>query len=207
MATRTLTRIGMTLLIVTLCGFMTQTAHAGISDSHIRTELSIGKGTHSGSFNRNDDMMATLSLEWAFPVAPRVELGLRGIAMYYDADMQDDIESLGQALDSFLDDFDLNTDYGDDNVLGLGIGIAARFYVKKEAYNGLFFEITGHGIAHEGHIPGNSSNINFYTTGGIGYQFKNNMHLIAKYGHISNAGLGNSNSGSNQFSMGFGYSF
>lgn len=201
------TRLSVAVLALILCGLMAPTAHAGISDTHLRTELSLGKGVHSGNFNRNDDFMATLSLEWAFAVAPRVELGLRGIAMYYDADMDDGLQDWGDAVDSLLDDFDLDSDYGDDTILGIGFGIAARFYTKKEAYNGVFFEVAGHALAHDGHIPGNSSNFNFYTTGGIGYQFKSNWHVIAKCGHISNAGLGSNNSGSNVASIGVGYSF
>lgn len=192
----------MGLVLCAVGGLMCTPAYAGVSDGHIRAELSLGKGVHSGSYDRDDDTMATLTVGWAFDVAPRVELGLRGIAMYYDADGDE-----WDGLRDVLDDFDWDNDYGDESIFGLGFGVAARFYTKKDAYNGLFFEVAGHAIVHDDQFPGNDSSVNFYTTGGIGYQFKNNWHLIAKYGHISNAGLSSDNAGANVVSIGVGYSF
>ena len=194
------------ILVLALVG-IANPAQAAFSDGHWRAELTLGQGVGGSSIDRDDDFMTTLSLEYAFPVASRVELGLRGMAFYYDADTNNDLDDLDEFVESLIDDFDLRSSINEESVYGLGFGIAARFYVKKNEYRGCFIELATHALAHEGNIPGNNSNINFYSTAGIGYQFKSGWHLVGKYGHISNAGLGSSNSGSNVASIGVGFSF
>lgn len=148
-----------------------------------RLELSGSAGIHSGSTDRQGNVLATGSLEYEFPASKRTTLGLRLLPLFLYA--QDD----------------------DDNVFGAGFGLTGRIYQHAEEYRGWFGELELSALGHDEKIEGNSANLNFLTGVGIGYKFKSNWHAALRYEHISNAGLGEHNAGANAVGLAVGFTF
>ncbi|HNR31226.1 MAG TPA: acyloxyacyl hydrolase [Candidatus Hydrogenedentes bacterium] len=148
-----------------------------------RLELSGARGIHSGSTDREGDTLVTGSVEYEFPASARTTLGLRLLPLFiYD---QDDYET----------------------VVGGGFGLSGRLYQHAAEYRGWFGELGVSALAHDGKIRRNSSNVNFLTGVGVGYQFKSNWHATLRYEHLSNAGLGDHNAGVNTVGLAFGFTF
>lgn len=94
-----------------------------------------------------------------------------------------------------------------EDIIGFGIGGVLRVYFKKNQERGFFAEIHEVVCIHENKFIGNDSNINFYSSAGIGYQFCPNWDLLLRFGHISNADIKNANEGVNLLGLGVGYTF
>ncbi|GEM_PF-1297097 len=94
-----------------------------------------------------------------------------------------------------------------DNLIGLGVGGALRIYFRHNQEKGFFTEIHEVILLHENKFEGNTSNINFYSSIGLGYQFCSHWDMLLKFGHISNANIKEENEGINILGLGIGYSF
>lgn len=186
------------ILSLILGAFSTRSeAEASFQDGWWRTELFGATGIHSGSKDRDDEFMINGTVEYEFPLAQRTTLGLRMMPLFVYTQDDDDKEFLG------LTYYDSN----DDTVWGGGAGLALRFYTVKGEYRGFYGEIEGQILGHSNEFEGNSSNLNFLTGAGLGYKFAKDVSLFVKYNHISNAGLGDKNSGVNTIGIGLGYDF
>ncbi|NLV44822.1 MAG: acyloxyacyl hydrolase [Candidatus Hydrogenedentes bacterium] len=159
------------------------TANAGFENGSWRLELSGGPGFTVGGRDREGDYLLKGTVEYEIPTTPHLSLGLRILPLFVYG--QDD----------------------GDTVYGGGGGVSARLYAVKSEYRGLFAEGSAHIIGHENRIAGNSSNLNFLTGLGVGYKFAKGWHTVLKWEHISNAGLGEANSGADTVTLGFGYTF
>ena len=148
-----------------------------------RLEFSGAPGIHSGTTDRQGNILATGSLEYEFPATSRTTLGLRLLPLFlYE---QDDA----------------------DTVAGAGFGLSGRLYQHAEEYRGWFGELEVSALGHDGKIEGNSANLNFLTGVGVGYKFKSNWHAAIRYEHISNAGLAENNAGANSVGLAVGFTF
>lgn len=148
-----------------------------------RLELSGGTGIHSGSTDRQGNILVTGSAEYEFPATAHTTLGLRLLPLFvYD---QDDYET----------------------AVGGGFGLSGRLYQHAEEYRGWFGELEVSALGHDGKLRGNSASLNFLTGVGVGYKFKSHWHATLRYEHISNAGLGENNAGANSIGLAFGYTF
>jgi len=158
-------------------------AKEGFSEGSWRAELNLGTGIHSGRQSRSGDMLIGGNIEYEFPIYARSTLGLKAYPL-----------------------FTYNQDEG-GTVVGAGLGVGARHYFAGDDRSGWFGEATVGIMAHSNEFNGNSSNINFMTGVGLGYQFENDWHVTAQFHHFSNGGFGDSNSGTNSLGLGIGYSF
>lgn len=150
-----------------------------------RLELSGGPGVYSGKAHRSGDWMTKVTVEYETPMTERLTLGLRLLpALLYEQDGR-----------------------GEETVWGGGAGVAARLYAKPEGYRGLFGEASGHLVVHKHQIEGNTSNLNFLTGLGLGYQFENDLSAVIRWEHLSNAHLGHHNQGANMITAGIGIRF
>lgn len=194
--------MGAALILGALVPASQSAAEVQFNEGHWRLELSGGLGIDSGSEDRSGDVLIQGSAEYEFPATRRLTLGLRLLPiMVYT---QDD-----ESKDHRWHDWWHHEDRPDDGdtVVGAGFGFTTRVYQKAEEYRGLFFEVEAMALLHGGEFDGNNSNFNFLTGAGIGYKFKNDWHTVLKYEHISNAGIGEHNRGTNLISLGVGYSF
>lgn len=147
-----------------------------------RVELSGMGGIDEGSKDRSGDTKVQFLAEYEFPATQRLMLGLRLTPLlYYDGPNED--------------------------VYGAGLGLSTRLYARKETYTGPFFEAHVDGLGHINRFEANSSNINFQTGIGLGYECKNGWNLKLQYDHISNASLGDRNAGANTMGLALGYRF
>ncbi len=94
-----------------------------------------------------------------------------------------------------------------EDIFGFGIGGVLRVYLKQDQEKGFFVEVHEVVCVHENKFVGNDSNVNFYSSAGIGYQFCPNWDILLRFGHISNADIKNANEGVNLFGLGVGYTF
>ena len=171
-------------ILVMLCmvGAMSARGEIKFDEGRWRLELTGASGVHQGSRDRSGDESASLTVEYEFPAARRLTLGLRVTPLF----MYDD---------------------PDHTVWGAGAGLTLRVYRVKDEYRGLYCELEESVLVHHHRISGNSSNLNFQTGAGIGYQFRNNWHVVVRYAHISNASLGKRNAGANSIGVGLGFTF
>ena len=160
-----------------------------------RLELSGWGATDTGG--GSDGWLTTGTVDYEFPATPHLTLGLRMMPLLVYG--QDDVDGDWDCL--------CRDDHGGDTVWGAGAGLTLRLYQVPGEYRGLFGEIQTNVLAHDGHFNGNGSNVNFLSAIGIGYQFRNDWHATLKFGHISNAGLDDDNSGTNVLGLGIGYRF
>lgn len=160
-----------------------------LGDGHLRLELTGLTGIYSGSTDRGGDHALMGAVEYEMPMTPRLSLGLRALPLF--------IYEQGDAP------WKSNT----DTVRGLGFGLAGRLYAVKQEQRGLFAEVSGHMIATEGKLDGNSATVNFVPGFGVGYQWRCGLNMALKYQHISNAGLGDRNAGANSVGLALGFRF
>ncbi len=163
-------------------------AYAGEDGSRIsrgrwRLELTAATGIKGLKSTRDGSRYATVSIEYEIPVHKRLAIGLRLYpALFYRED-------------------------GIHTLYAGGFGLTTRLY-RKRNLSGLFAEIGGAVLVQSDRFPENSSNINFLSEFGLGYQFSVvPWHLGVKVQHTSNAGLGTSNSGVNALAVAVGYKF
>lgn len=170
-------------------------AESQFAAGHWRLELSGLAGLNTGGNDCSNDFLTTGTVEYEFPVSGRCTLGLRLMPLFlYTQDLpESDVFSPLR--------------YDDSTVIGGGGGLALRLYQVKSEYRGLFVEAQANALGHEGRLNKNSSNLNFLTGLGVGYKFENAWHALVKFEHISNADLGDENSGANLLGVGIGYSF
>jgi len=168
-------------------------------DGAWRAELTTSFGVHSGSQDRDGDLMFVGTLEYEIPTTPRTTLGLRLMPLLVYVQDNDNPWRLRNWRERPSGD--------GSTVFGGGGGLSFRVYPKPEAYQGLFFEVSSVVFGHKERFNGNNSNVNFLSAGGVGYKFRNNIHAVLKYEHISNAGLGKQNRGVNTLGIGLGYTF
>lgn len=149
-----------------------------------RLELTGYKGLHQGSRDRTDDWSATGTVEYESPLWKCATLSLRLHPLFYYDD-----------------------DEAGDDIWGVGFGPALRLYSKAEERRGWFIEGGVSALFHSNRFDGNGSNVNFASELGVGYKFKSDWHVAAKWRHISNASLDEDNAGANAVGIGFGFTF
>jgi len=186
-------RIGALILIGTLmtCGIVfadvppIDSDETGWKNGKWRLELSGFAALRSGRRSRTGDFGFVGSAEYEIPLRKRLSIGIKAYPLYfYDQD-----------------------DSGEDAVLGVGIGPEFRVYAKNAQRKGIFFEIGSALLATTGRFDGNSGALNFLNEAGVGYKFKRDWHITAKFSHISNAGFASHNSGVNSAGIAVGYTF
>jgi hypothetical protein len=178
----------------------TAQGEVNFEDGRWRLDVSGQWGVYSGSTDREGDFLLSGAVEYEAPMGNRYALGLRILPLFvYDSDSGD------------RDDwrFGHHRRHDDDHAtsVGGGLGLALRVYKNKEELRGVFLEANTHAILHDEKIAGNSSTFNFMSGLALGYQGKSGWHAEFKYSHISNAGLGVFNAGSNLLGLGVGYRF
>jgi len=165
-----------------------------------RVELNSDFGVHQGSRDRSGDFSVNGIVEYEIPATSRATLGLRLMPLFvYNQDEEKDYRVFRSV---FKDE-----GYDGDTVWGGGVGVAGRIYQVKDEYRGWYGEASVTALVHSNEFVGNSSNLNFITGLGVGYQFKADWHVQMHYQHISNASLGSDNSGANALGLGIGYRF
>jgi hypothetical protein len=177
-------------------------AHAGLDleEGMWRLELNNDFGVHQGSRDRAGDYSLSGSVDYEVPATSRTTLSLRLMPLFLYTQNDD-----GDERRRLLRRFD-NQDNG-DTVWGAGLGIVGRIYQVKDEYRGWYGEVGATALGHNNEFAGNTSNLNFITTLGVGYQFKSDWHVQLHYQHISNASLGSRNAGANSLGVGIGYRF
>lgn len=174
---------GICLLALTVLGTATGWA---ADDAGWRLELSGGPTVAGGSHQHRDgDYMIKTIAEYEMPVCPHLTLGLR-------------------LLPAFVYE---QKEGGDSSVWGAGVGVAARGYLSRDSYQGLFGELGAHAIGHEGRFVDNGSNLNFLLDAGVGWQFNCGLFLVTRFEHISNANITHHNGATNLVTLGLGYRF
>jgi len=154
-------------------------------DGKWQLELSGNVGIDSGSSDRSGDYMLRTMLEYEVPFSSHLTLGLRALPLFvYEQD-----------------------GHCEETVWGAGAGLGLRLYSVADEYRGWFAEAGAHVLGHKHQITDNDSNINFLTGIGVGYKCKAGWHSVLRFEHISNANLGEDNSGTNMVSLGIGYTF
>ncbi len=177
--------------------------HAGLQldEGMWRLEINNDFGVYQGSRDRSGDYGLTGFVDYEVPASSRITLGLRLMPLFvYTQDGEDEDYRILRNL--FHDRRENN-----DTVWGAGLGPVGRIYQVKDAYRGWYGEIGVVAFVHGNKFAGNSSNLNFLSTFGVGYQFKSDWHIQAHYQHISNGSLGRRNSGANTLGIGIGYRF
>ncbi len=154
-------------------------------DGKWRLELSGFTGFRSGRRSRSGDLRIVGSVEYEVPLAKRLTLGIKAYPLFFHD--QDDA--------------------GEDTVVGAGVGPQLRVYSKGAERRAFFAEVGTAVLVVAGRFDGNSGAVNFLGEAGLGYKFKRNWHVAAKFSHVSNSGFGDHNSGVNTLGLAFGYSF
>jgi len=139
-------------------------------------------GIYSGKVDRNGDWFAAASIEREWAMGDRYSVSVRFYPLFlYE---------------------------GPETVCGAALGAALRAYQNGEECNGWFGEIGFAPMWHWPRFEGNSSDINFLTETGVGYQFPgNDWHISLCYHHISNGGMGSHNAGANGVGLSIGRTF
>lgn len=173
------------MFVVCLLSAMPAMAELQLRDGRWQLELSGSAGIDSGGEERSGDYMLKTTLEYEVPFSSHLALGLRALPLFvYEQDDSDE-----------------------DTLWGGGLGLGLRLYSVADEYRGWFAEAGAHALGHKHQFAGNSSNINFLTGLGVGYKCKEGWHSVLRWEHISNANLGEHNSGVNLLSLGVGFSF
>lgn len=153
-------------------------------DGRLRIEGQGWGGVRSGGRSRSGDIGVSAIVEKEFMLGHKLTVSPRAIPLFY--------------VDEYHRD-------GHD-ILGVGVGVTLRHY-WSEPQDGFYFEFSESLIAHSEKFRGNSGSVNFMSELGIGYEFDSDWHVIAKWRHLSNAGIADKNSGINFVGIGVGYSF
>ncbi len=173
-------------------------------DGTWRLELSGFAGIHQGRHDRSGETNVNATIDYETPLWKRNTLGLRLQPLFYYDQDKDNGKHFGEV--GYLKDFWFDK-YKDNDVFGAAIGPVFRVYRNAEERNGLFGELAFTALIHSDEFDGNASRLNFISSAGVGYKFKNDWHVTAIWRHISNAGIGSQNSGVNGLGIGIGYSF
>jgi opacity protein-like surface antigen len=194
-------RIVATLLLASALFLSIQAASAAdFSEGRWRLQLNGGPALGEGGRDRDGDVMISGTVDYEFPTTPHTTLSLRGMPLFlYE---QDEI-----ADNWWRDLFKHREAAHEDTVFGAGAGLAGRIYQKADVYEGLFAEVQLLALVHSGKIEGDDSNVDFLSGIGVGYQFNSNWDALLRFEHVSNAGLGDPNSGVNALRLGVGYRF
>lgn len=196
------------ILVLGVCLGLSAAAHAGgFDEGRWRLQINAQTGIDSGSTERTGDVLALTTVEYEVPVTGHVAVDLK-IHPFF-AYTQDNLD----AKDFFEGDFknavkDLwSFDEGGDTVWGGGIGVGTRIFQVKDEQRGIYLDLGLHVLAHAGRLNHDSSAIDFMSGLGLGYQFKCGINTELHFDHISNASLGDRNSGTNVIGLGLGYRF
>jgi hypothetical protein len=158
------------------------------SNGRWRTEITTTTGAIDSDWPQHEkDYFFLGSIEYEWPIHSYTTCSLRGTPV-------------------FLFNRHRGDGYDTTHIYGAGFGLAFRLYERKEM-TGLFAEIGSSALWHTEHLPNNDSKLNFISDVGIGYGFKNNISVSAKYFHISNAGLKDLNSGLDALGISLAYVF
>lgn len=207
---RLITRIASIALITAIAP--AALAEGGFRDGRWRLQLSAQTGVASGGTDRGGDVLGLSTVEYEFPVTGHIAVGLKIHPFFAYAQDDDGFDDLfdggfvGRVKELDFDDWNDDRDDG-DTVFGAGFGLGTRIYQVREEQRGLFLDLGVSALFHDGEFNGNSSNINFMSGLGVGYQFKFGLSAQVHFDHISNAGLGDENSGTNVLGVGLGFRF
>ena len=178
-------KICVCLFIVGVLSALPARAELQWREGRWQLELAGSTGVDSGGEKRTGDYMFKAMLEYEVPFSSHLTLGLRTLPLFvYEQEER-----------------------GEDTVWGGGVGLGLRLYSVADECRGWFAEAGAHALGHKHRFAGNSSNINFLTGLGVGYKCKEGWHSVLRWEHISNANLGDHNSGVNVLSLGIGYAF
>ncbi len=182
-----------TLILFLLWGFQTSWAAdcpllSRFEEGQWRAEFTAMAGLDAGRTSREGDYYFTGSVEYDWPVYARGVLGLKAYPLFVY--LQDEDEK-GES----------------DTILGGGIGVNLRLYLRKQERTGLYGEVSSGPIWHSGDLENNSSRVNFMTELAIGYELRNHWFVEAKWAHLSNAGLAADNDGVNAAGLAIGRVF
>jgi opacity protein-like surface antigen len=200
MATVARKLMAMTVIAGSFLTLSSAAAAADFSEGRWRLELNGGPALGEGGRDREGDVMISGTVDYEFPTTPHTTLSLRGMPIFlYE---QDEI-----ADNWWRDLFKHREAAHEDTVFGAGAGLAGRIYQKADVYEGFFAEVELLALVHSGKIEGDDSNVDFLSGVGVGYQFNSNWDALLRFEHVSNAGLGDPNSGVNALRLGVGYRF
>lgn len=180
-------------------------ADGGFRDGRWRLQINGEGGIDS---DRSGDLLTLATVEYEFPAITHVTLGLKLHPFFSysqdEFDLGHDFKSAGRRILDAIGDED---ERGGDTVLGGGFGIGTRIYQVKEENRGLFLDLGISALFHSGEINHNSASIDFMSGLGLGYQFKFGLSTQVRIDHLSNAGIGDENRGTNVVGLGVGFRF
>ena len=101
----------------------------------------------------------------------------------------------------------MNRELRREHGLGRRRGCCGKVLCGAGWIPGLFGELGAHAIGHSGQFRGNDSNLNFLISAGVGWQFANDLFVVARFEHISNADISHHNAATNLVALGLGYRF
>lgn len=191
-------------------GALMARAEGAFSEGHWRLEVSAQSGLNVGNFDRSGDVMALTTVEYEIPLSGHVTAGLKLHPVFTYEQDELDLDDLFEAdlVDAVRKlEFDFAHDAGGDSVWGAGFGAGVRIYQVKTEHRGLFLDLGLSALFHEGRLNRGSSNIDFMSGVGVGYQFNFGLNAKVNFSHVSNAGLGDENAGSNLLGLGLGFRF
>lgn len=200
----------LTLAAIMLAVGMGAEAEGAFSEGRWRLEVSAHSGLSVGNFDRSGDLMALTTVEYEIPLSGHVTAGLKLHPVFTYEQDELDVDDLFDAdvLEAVRKlEFDFSRDVGGDSVWGAGIGAGVRIYQVKTEHRGLFLDLGVSALFHEGQLNRDSSNVDFLSGVGVGYQFNFGLNAKLSYSHVSNAGLGDENAGSNLLGIGLGFRF
>lgn len=149
-----------------------------------RLELAGWNGISLGTADRDDEQGLSFAVEREVPLSKRWTASLKVHPLWvYDESS------------------------ADTTVYGAAAGVHFRTYFKKNVLRGAYLEGGASILLQSDKFSGNSTQWNFMTEAGLGYQFKKGVSISAKYRHISNAGLGDENRGVDTLGIAVGYAF
>ncbi len=137
---------------------------------------------------REEDYFLLAAAEYEWPVQDRITLAARGYPLFF---------------------YNLRGSVKDrkDDIFGVGVGAALRFYAQEIKSKGFYGEIGSAVLWHDDYMPGNGSKVNFLSDAGIGYDFGNSWAVTLKIFHLSNAGLDDDNAGFDGLTFGVSKTF
>jgi hypothetical protein len=150
-----------------------------------RADLEAARETRSGKGDREGDSFVAGTVEYEWPLLDRAAVGLRVRPMFV-----------------------YFQDRGSDTIYGAAAGVTVRMYGRKHSRTGPFIEIGSSALWHSRHFNENGARVNFWSEGGVGYQFSSSPWYVAfKWHHMSNASLRSDNAGIDGFTISGGYRF
>lgn len=138
--------------------------------------------------DREEDYFLLASAEYEWPIQEQMTLAARGYPLFF-------YNLRGSEKDE------------KEDILGVGMGVALRFYPDGIKSKGPYGEIGSAVLWHDNHMPDNGSSVNFLSDLGVGYDFGNSWAATLKIFHLSNAGLDDENSGFDGLAFGISKTF